>query len=94
MGDKKTELFINSQPSIVYPPKMIKEILPNFDAFEINELPIYFSTDCIQLYASIHSRVIKIFMMYNATKHDRFAYIWKKFVITLNLQIHIIINIR
>ncbi|XP_043667015.1 cilia- and flagella-associated protein 65-like [Vespula pensylvanica] len=76
-GDKKTELFISSQPSIIYPPKMIKEILPNFDVFKIKELPIYFSTDYIRFYTSIHSYSVKMFMMYNTSNHDRFAYTWK-----------------
>lgn len=64
---------------------MIKEILPNFDAFKIKELPIYFSTDYIHFYTSIHNCSVKMFMMYNTSNHDRFAYTWKRFVITFNL---------
>ncbi|KAL2720808.1 cilia- and flagella-associated protein 65-like [Vespula squamosa] len=93
-GDKKRELFISSQPSIVYPPRMIKEILPNCDTFEIKESPICFSTDYIHLYTSIHSCAVKMFMMYNTSNYNKFAYTWKKFVIInsvselWNIEVH------
>ncbi|XP_035734843.1 cilia- and flagella-associated protein 65-like [Vespa mandarinia] len=89
-GNKKTKLFISSQPSIVYPPKVIREILPNFDDDEINELPIYFSVDYIHLCTSIHSRVVKIFVMYNATKYDIFSYTWENNNVSelWNIEVH------
>ncbi|XP_014600342.1 PREDICTED: uncharacterized protein LOC106784884 [Polistes canadensis] len=77
LGDKQTELIIYCEPSIEYPLKTIKKILPNFDAFKSEEFPVYFSTDYIQLCTSMHSHVVKMIMMYNTTKSDRFAYTWK-----------------
>ncbi|XP_043489612.1 cilia- and flagella-associated protein 65 [Polistes fuscatus] len=77
LGDKQTELIIYCEPSIEYPLKTTKKLLPNFDAFKSEEFPVYFSTDYIQLCISMHSHVIKMIMMYNTTKSDRFAYTWK-----------------
>ncbi|KAI4499931.1 hypothetical protein M0802_004801 [Mischocyttarus mexicanus] len=77
LGDNQTELIIYGESSIECPYKITKQILPNFDAFKSEEFPVYFSTDCIQLCANMHSHVVKMIMMYNNTKSDRFSYTWK-----------------
>ncbi|KAK2579228.1 hypothetical protein KPH14_008197 [Odynerus spinipes] len=76
LGHKKVELMISGQPSIKYLPKITGEIMPNYYDLKLEEFPVYFSTDYVEVFTNTHSHVVKMLMMYNTSEHDRFTYKW------------------
>ena len=80
LGDREEELTLEGESSLPYRPETSREYIPCEQSFEDQDIPIYFSTDCINVsHIATHSHVVKIIMIHNNLMHDVLAYEWKRF---------------
>ncbi|XP_018338048.1 PREDICTED: coiled-coil domain-containing protein 108-like [Trachymyrmex septentrionalis] len=79
LGDREEELTLEGESSLPYRPETSREYIPCEQSFEDQDIPIYFSTDCINVsHIATHSHVVKIIMIHNNLMHDVLAYEWKR----------------
>lgn len=81
LGDREEELTLEGESSLPHKPATIREYIPCEHSFEDDEnIPIYFSTDCINIsHIATHSHVVKMIMIHNNLVQDVLAYEWKRF---------------
>ncbi|KAG5308054.1 CFA65 protein, partial [Acromyrmex insinuator] len=79
LGDREEELTLEGESSLPHEPATITEYVPSKQSFEDEDIPIYFSTDCINIsHIATHSHVVKMIMIHNNLMQDVLAYEWKR----------------
>lgn len=91
LGDEEKELTLEGESSLPHKPMTVGEYVPADCSSKVNDIPVYFSTDCIDVsHVATHSHVMRMIMVHNNLEHDALAYEWKRSVIPgiLNVEIH------
>lgn len=79
MGDEEKELMLEGESFLPHKPTTIREYVPYKRNIEDENIPVYFSIDCINISnMAMHSHVVKMIMMYNNFTQDVLAYEWKR----------------
>ncbi|XP_053986638.1 cilia- and flagella-associated protein 65 [Hylaeus volcanicus] len=78
LGNKNTELILEGESSCDFRSTIIGNTIPSNCACKGAVFPLYFSTDCIDMWSiPTHNFIVKMLLVYNNLPHDALAYTWK-----------------
>ncbi|XP_076680355.1 cilia- and flagella-associated protein 65 isoform X2 [Andrena cerasifolii] len=78
LGDKEMELTVEGESSCDFRSVFMEESVPPYCACKTSMFPVYFNTDCINMWAiPTYSFIVKMLLIYNNFQRDALAYEWK-----------------